>query len=214
MLSKKDCDALSEKDSKSFHEGLLCTNKDLNTNCNPTSKRTCVKDKDEVYFLDSCGNTANIYMREHEPLPNNDMATDDYWQRIYLKSETICNANDVGCGKCDYYEGTTCREEKKGDAKCVSLSCTFEGKEYRHGETWCAVSNPAESKNKAVSNIKVDDIGNMLYKFDSANVDTQNLPGSRYFRMVCYNNEVTVEPCADFRQEICIESSIDLTGLF
>jgi hypothetical protein len=209
MLTKKDCDALSEKDAKSFHEGLLCTNKNLNTNCNPTSKRTCVKDKDEVYFLDSCGNVANIYMQENAPLPNNDMATNAYWQKIYLKSETICNANEAGCGKCDYYEGSTCREEKKDNAKCVSLSCNFEGQEYRHGETWCAVSNPTVSKDKGVSNIKVNDAGEMLYEFSNANVDTQNLPGSRYFRMVCYNNEVTVEPCADFRQEICIESSID-----
>jgi len=26
--------------------------------------------------------------------------------------------------------------------------------------------------------------------------------------MVCYNGEVTVEPCADFRQEVCVESEI------
>jgi hypothetical protein len=35
-----------------------------------------------------------------------------------------------------------------------------------------------------------------------------NAPGSRYFRKICYNGEVTIEPCADFRQEVCIEGSI------
>ena len=31
------------------------------------------------------------------------------------------------------------------------------------------------------------------------------MPGSRHFRLVCYNAEVTVEPCADFRNEVCIQ---------
>jgi len=61
------------------------------------------------------------------------------------------------------------------------LSCEYEGRDYQHGETWCANA-------KGVSD---------------------NLPGSRHFRMVCYNGDVTVEPCADFRQEICIQDSVN-----
>ena len=61
------------------------------------------------------------------------------------------------------------------------MSCEYDGEEYEHGETWCA----------------------------SQQGTNDNLPGSRYFRMVCYNGDVSVEPCADFRQETCIESDIE-----
>ena len=53
-----------------------------------------------------------------------------------------------------------------------------------HGETWCEENSIANLKGK-------------------------NSPGSRYYRFMCYNGEVIIEPCAEFRNEICIESEVN-----
>src|SRR3989344_7873322 len=69
LLTKSECQLLeatagsgsNENSSTEFHEGLLCSAESLATNCGPSQKTTCVENKDEVYFLDTCGNLANIY---------------------------------------------------------------------------------------------------------------------------------------------------------
>jgi len=185
FISKKECSDISG--NVSFHEGYLCSDETLGTNCGPSKKTICVEGKDEVYYVDTCGNLANVY----DSAKVNDK---EYWSKVKDVSESCgygsSNANSASCGNCDYYLGSTCKNYKVGQDKsnptygdniCRDLSCEYDGKKYEHGETWCALQDG--SKN--------------------------NLPGSRYFRMVCYNGEVSVEPCADFRQEVCIESDID-----
>jgi len=193
FITKRECIEMGasitgEDSSVEFHEGYLCSAETLATNCGPTEETTCVEGKDEVYFVDSCGNIANIY----DASKINDK---EYWTKIYDKTESCGYAQGDGnpdsetCGNCDYYLGSTCKKyergqdsrPKYGDYICRDLACEYKGVEYQHGETWCA---------------------------NAAGTD-ENLPGSRYFRMVCYNNEVSVEPCADFRQEICIQSSVN-----
>ncbi len=186
FLTKKQCQEMEVGESDvDFHQGYLCSAEQLGTNCGPTEQTTCVEGKDEVYFLDSCGNLANIY----DASKINDK---EYWTNVYGEGESCnpssSNANSVSCGNCDYYLGSTCKNYKLagkkatyGDNICKDLSCKYDGKSYEHGETWCANSNGV----------------------------SENLPGSRYFRLVCYNGEVSVEPCADFRQETCIQSDID-----
>lgn len=189
FLTKKECldfQASSQTDV-SFHEGFLCSSESLGTNCGPTELTKCVEGRDEVYYIDSCGNLANIY---DATKMNNKL----YWSEVVEKAESCGfnnekgNANSATCGNCDYYLGSTCKAKTTKDAKptygnniCRDLNCVYEGKKYKHGETWCADSPGA----------------------------SDNLPGSRHNRLVCYNGEVTVEPCADFRQEVCIESSIE-----
>lgn len=185
FITQKECSIMSGVETE-FHLGFLCSDESLSTNCGPTKETTCVEGKDETYFLDSCGNLANIY----DASRLNDKV---YWSKIIGKDEAcnfgLSNADSTTCGNCDYFLGSTCKEFKReedrarpnqGDNICRDLSCEFEGREYQHGETWCA-------KSKGIKN---------------------NLPGSRAFRMVCYNGDVTVEPCADFRQETCLEATI------
>lgn len=185
FLEKKECSDLSVGNETEFHRGVLCSSETLGTNCGPSEKTTCKEGRDEVYFLDTCGNLGNIY-------DSSKINNKEYWTNVYGKEESCgfgnSNANSVGCGNCDYYLGSTCKDYKDanrkatyGDNICADLSCDYEGEEYSHGETWCANSNGVRD----------------------------SLPGSRYFRLVCYNGEVSVEPCADFRQEICIESDIE-----
>ncbi len=190
FLTKRECQEIevSSADSNvNFHDGYLCSAEQLGTNCGPTEQTICVEGRDEVYFVDSCGNLANIY--DASKIENK-----EYWSKIYGKAKSCSpgssNADSATCGNCDYYLGSTCKDYKRaedkvrpnyGDKICRDLSCEYDGKSYSHGETWCA--NAKGTKN--------------------------NLPGSRYFRLVCYNGDVSVEPCADFRQEICIESDIE-----
>ncbi|OGJ16131.1 hypothetical protein A3K74_02775 [Candidatus Pacearchaeota archaeon RBG_13_33_26] len=166
-----------------FHEGYLCSAESLNTICGPRGGTTCVDGRDEVYFLDTCGNLANVY-----DFGKIDDAT--YWTYIAGTNGVVVNcgsgnnANSPTCGNCDYYLGSTCR---KGNAQyenfiCKNLACTYKGQTYQHGETWCASpTNDADT----------------------------NSVGGRHFRLVCYNNEVSVEPCAEFRQEVCVQSTVN-----
>ncbi len=179
-----------------FYPGKLCSDQELGTNCGPTKKTTCVEGKDEVYFVDSCGNIANIY-------DSSKVKNVDYWSRIYTKAESCgagkSNANSKTCGNCDYYAGSTCKAYKRGKDKvkpeignyiCRDLSCEWQGNTYQHGETWCASINNGklvvgENSKKSIS------------------------PGSRDFRLICYNGEVTIEPCAEYRGEICVQSDVN-----
>jgi hypothetical protein len=205
MKTREECDemmASSEATEVSFHEDYLCTAPELQTNCEPSSETTCVEGKDEVYFLDTCKNIANIYDEEYLP-PRG--SNSDYWRTIYSKSESCAFTGIDNCGNCDYYDGHTCSEER-GKSTCGDLNCEFEGETYIHGETWCAFSNPT-TKTKGVNTVFVDDEG--IFSQVEFDVNQYNTPGSRYFRMVCYNGDVTVEPCADFRQEVCMQSKIE-----
>ena len=195
LLTRQECqqlEATSGDIKVEFHEGFLCSAETLATNCGPTTgtntKTTCVEDKDEVYFLDTCGNLGNIY--DASKINNK-----EYWTKIKTKAESCnpgsSNADSVSCGNCDYLSGSTCKAYERGNSQtvkpsygnfvCADLSCEYKGKNYQHGETWCGDSPGAKD----------------------------NLPGSEYHRLVCYNGEVTIEPCSSFRQEICIEDDIE-----
>lgn len=177
--------------STNFYEGFLCSAEQLATNCAKTEKTMCYNEK--VYFVDSCGNIANIY----DSSKYND---DNYWTKI-VKEENSCgyeasdgNANSQTCGNCDYYFGSTCKSyqrgtdksPKYGDNLCKDLSCKYNGKTYKHGETWC------------VTNTKVAKL---------------NAPGSEQFRLSCYNGEVLAESCGAGsegpRNLVCSETEIN-----
>ncbi|MBR9701647.1 hypothetical protein GOV13_01870 [Candidatus Pacearchaeota archaeon] len=208
FITKNECDKLNVEGSETtFYLDTLCSAESLETNCGSSKQTTCVDGRDEVYFLDTCGNLANIY--DASKVDSDGHATDqNYWAEIKTKGESCnsgeSNADSATCGSCDYFLGSTCRDYDRtednrrpsfGDYICRDLSCTYEGKRYSHGETWCAEA-------AGTSEIIFD-------KDEEADPLKENLAGSRYSRLVCYNGEVNVEPCADFRQEVCIASEIE-----
>jgi len=175
-----------------FYEDYLCSAEELATNCGPSTETMCVDGRDEVYFKDSCGNPANIY----DSSKINDKS---YWKKIIDKSgscgEGHANENSVSCGNCDYYLGSICKEAERGkkatygDYICRDLNCydTSDGEDFhRHGESWCSYD------------------GNMGEGRDSV--------GSRHIRHICVAGEELIEPCADYRQEVCIEGEIPISG--
>ena len=193
LLTQKECkemESISENSDVSFHQGYLCSAEKLGTICGPSEQTTCVEGKEEVYFLDTCGNLANIY-------DSSKIKDKDYWSRIYTKSESCksdsSNANSATCGNCNYDQGSTCKTYSRveGDAKprygdniCRDLSCDYNGDPYQHGEKWCAFE---DEENKGV-----DD----------------NIPGSRHFVLECRDGEINVIPCEDKRAQVCMEIDV------
>ena len=176
-----------------FAEGYLCTSPSLNTSCEMTRQTRCVDGKDGVYFVDSCGNIANIYDSERI----DDL---DYWDMVAEAGE-LCgdddveggNADSVSCGNCNRFFGGICAsasedrfEVDAGDFYCRDTSCMFDGVSYENGESWCV--------------------------YDGAIGNGDDVVGSRHWKYVCSQGVVQVEPCADYRNQICIQSSIELSG--
>jgi hypothetical protein len=167
-----------------FYKDYLCSAEELGSLCGMTSETIMIQGKDEIYFKDSCDNVANIYDSEKI----NDKA---YWKKIIKKSDSCgygqANANSRTCGNCDYSLGSIGKESSFGSAKptygdyiCKSLGCD-NGK--KHGESWCVVDGPSGKGEDPV--------------------------GSRHFKQVCLFGEIITESCADFRNNICTESSFN-----
>jgi len=172
-----------------FFKDYLCSAEELATNCGPSTKTACVEGKDEVYFLDTCGNNANIY-------DANKVNDKSYWQKAIDKSQSCGynkddgNADSRTCGNCDYFQGSICSKGNAnyGDYICKDLNCynTENGEDYKNGESWCIYD------------------GNVRGGADAV--------GSRHFRYICINGEEIIEPCADFRNEQCLQADIKFNG--
>jgi len=184
--SQKLGTGVSNSTSIAFYKDFLCTAPDFNTNCQKTKTTTCLEGHDEVYFLDTCGNPGNVY----------DSAKADsveYWTKVFPKDE-LCgadsgNTNSKTCGNCEYLGGSICGKAENlkkptyGDYICQDTNCkkTANGKSYKNGESWCFYDNGKP---------------------------TEDSVGSRHFRHICFMGEEMVEPCSDYRQQVCIEQSI------
>jgi len=185
--SKKSGNVTGEAE---FFNDYLCSADELATSCGPTRETICVEGKDEVYFKDSCGNPANIY--DANRIYSKDAS---YWQKVFHKSESCGynkgNIKSKTCGNCDYLMGSICGEgdASYGDYYCRDLNCynTLNGYNYRNGESWCEFGGSEKD-------------------------DGLDPAGSRYFRHICMHGEEIIEPCADFRNDVCIEESFG--GIF
>ena len=171
-----------------FYEDYLCSSEELNTDCARSRGTMCDSDG-RVYFVDTCGNRANIYDSSRV----NNLA---YWNKIVSSSES-CSGSARTCGNCEYLGvGSFCgaaergRSPELGDFICQDVNCydTSDGKNHKNGESWCSY----------------DDVGNP---------DTDSV-GSRHFRHICFMGEEIVEACADFRGEVCVEDVIGEAGDF
>jgi len=200
--TKEECQTRAKNSAYSdvsFHKDYLCTAEDLKTNCAKTKETAC-DDSYNVRFVDSCGNFANIY----------DSSVDDsYWTTVQSPdcSDGEGNKDSATCGDCDYISGSMCKETETGDTVdygnyiCNDLDCNSytgsyngsdtgyaTGTDYpRHGETWCASDSLTSDK---------------------------DAPGATYYRLACYNGEVTPEACDSTRQKVCSEAIIDETSDF
>jgi hypothetical protein len=172
-----------EKFGGEFANGDLCSKPSLNTSCEKQQTIGCLEGKDEIYWFDSCGNRENIYSSEKDASWNNG---------IVLDKEQSCNPNSANinskdCGNCDSFSGSRCSETslgktsvKEGNYICKNLNCIDEnGKERINGESWCV--------------------------YDSYIGDGKDTVGSRHWKEICTEGEIKIEPCADYRGQICVQ---------
>src|SRR3989344_4029254 len=193
-----------------FNSGLLCSNPELKTNCEPQKTTGCAEDKDGIYWYDSCGNRENIYYGPTQAKKEesyNDGRTLPLSESCELGTSNNPLANQATCGNCNYLVGSRCGEktsdEKLSDSKqefvCRDLRCkTDDGKVKLNGESWCAY-NSAIGLDKGTGK---GSLGEALRSIDT--------PGSRHFRQVCIDGEIRNEACADYRNEICVEAQSPL----
>ncbi len=188
-----------------FYPNQLCTNPQLNTKCETTENAQCFDDEDGLYFVDSCGNKANIYDYEKRNVAS-------YWNSV-VPIEQSCSlikdssgriTNEQRCGNCDYLQGSICGSARAsldtsplngGQYVCRDLTCVDEAdnnKVRKHGESWCAFDSwtgldGAEGTNQERA------------------VD---VPGSKHYRKLCFEGEIRTEPCAEYRNGVCVEQDV------
>ena len=223
ISEEKSCNRLENF----FYAGVLCTAENLETECIKTEKTKCYEEK--IYFLDSCGNLANIY-------DSSKYEDENYWTYIKSAEEScVVTSTDEKCGNCEYDSGTICSEYEKGkedmplksplygDYVCSSMSCYYDtnhdgrNEKYEHGESWCAetpgtyphipFSLVYDDKNSNLTQLEKNVI---LAVRDKLKDNLKyNLPGSEYARLVCWEGKIKKFDCMDKRREICAESDID-----
>jgi len=196
FTTRKDCGAtqtveaingtnISLSSDKKFYKDYLCSAEELNTACAKQAGTTCYQG--DVYWTDSCGNRENVYSSDKVRSWNSGRV---------LGADSICNKNDgsnKNCGNCDYLLGTRCEAWQSilgigkpdgSDYFCQRTECVDRtGNQRKNGESWCV--------------------------YDSKVGNGTDLVGSRYYRELCVDGEVHVEPCADFRNQICIQDSVE-----
>ncbi len=192
FTTRAECDGSLESLNGSatqgtFYKDLLCSAEELGTKCGPSTKTSCMPGKDEVYFLDTCGNPANVYDASKT-------TNKEYWTFVKSKTESCnpdgSNAESAACGNCNYLEGSYCRSSSSagaratyGDNICADLNCRDEnGEAKRHGGSWCA----SDAATTGVSKV-----------------------GSEFFRRICMNGEVVTEACDGLRAQECVQDSIE-----
>ncbi len=177
---------ISLSSEKTFYKDYLCSAEELSTSCARETSTTC--EGGDVYWVDSCGNLENVYSSNKKKSWNNGRVLD---------ANDVCATNDgsnVNCGNCNYLAGTRCSKfdgliggPSGSDYYCQKTECVDgDGKKRLNGESWC------------ISDAGAGKAGDRV--------------GSRYYKESCVDGDVKVEPCADFRNEICIEGSIETTS--
>jgi len=189
VLASGDCRFVTGSECSqtngNFFANQLCSHPNLNSSCERQASTDCVVGRDEVYWFDSCGNRENIY----------DTNKDRSWNGgEVLSKEQSCgagsgNINSGSCGNCNFPLGSRCRAiggADEGNFICGDLNCPDAignagvEEDRRNGESWCV--------------------------YESYIGEGRDIPGSRHYKYYCYDGEVKVEPCADYRKGVCVES--------
>lgn len=172
-----------QETGKKFFKDMLCSAEELNTECARQVKTACYQGG--VYWFDSCDNRENVYSSD----------LDVSWNKGRIaEPDEVCDrvGESRNCGNCDYLLGSRCAEwsgllgfgkPSFGDYFCKKTTCTdMDGNTRLNGESWC------------------------VYDIEPGNGYEE--VGSRHFRQICIDGTVTTDPCADFRNQICIHSGI------
>ena len=157
FTTRQNCKSIT---SSTFHQDFLCTNPTLGTNCAMTTQTTCLATADQVYFIDSCGNQANVY-------DANKVRDINYWSYVVgtngvtLDPGNGANIESTTNGNCNYLSGSTCMPYSStldgtsipayGNNICRNVNCISASDPYvslfkqqygrtpLNGESWCGL---------------------------------------------------------------------------
>ncbi|MFA5258523.1 MAG: hypothetical protein WC979_04290 [Candidatus Pacearchaeota archaeon] len=107
---------------------------------------------------------------------------DVYW------FDSCGNSEDVATD-CDFAAGSYCGKSGT-DYICKDINCVVDGVSRRNGESWCEYDGA----------IGVDESAGMKDKYG------KDPAGSRHIKHICYMGTERIEPCSDFRNELCVQS--------
>jgi hypothetical protein len=180
-LTKDFRDAGTETDcSNMCREGEEGCCQDEN-GCSFTSRGSC----SGTFSNSLCSDIAKCSCTEHSTKGCYD--DDVYWY-------DSCGNREDKVQDCDYSAGTICGKDTNGDFTCKSVNCqtTYKDEKNVHdpqmgglrknGESWCV--------------------------YESGTGDYLDRPGTRHSKHMCVNGEEIVEPCRDYREEICIQGKV------
>jgi hypothetical protein len=192
-----------QKISGDYHSNLLCTAPQLETICQKTQRTICDEETGRIFYLDSCGNKANIY--DSVNYDNN-----DYWTKVFnvMESCVLSSLNSLTCGNCNRFDNTYCSNAvndgltpSQGIYYCKPQDCTYIPSEYTNSED----STPRTYKN-----------GETWCIYESKIGEGKEVPGSTNYLAQCDQGEIKINPCGTFgiRNELCIqeESTDYLSG--
>src|SRR4030042_2655256 len=95
------------------------------------------------------------------------------------------NTNSTTFGNCGALVSTCSVSEE--DYTCKDTRCIDgDGKTWKNGESWCV--------------------------YDSYIGDGKDTVGSRHWRRLCVNGEIKVEPCGDYRSQLCAQTDTNDSG--
>ncbi len=108
----------------------------------------------------------------------------------FMTKDESCNfgLSNIGSTTCGNCKSTVSICSAAGDDyKCKDTQCVDEnGKIWKNGESWCI--------------------------YDSYIGDSKDTVGSRHWRRLCVNGEIKVEPCADYRTQLCASTVTNDSG--
>lgn len=98
-----------------------------------------------------------------------------------------CGNKEEIAEDCDFYRGSYCGKEN--DYLCKDIRCDTNGdgiKDRANGESWCS--------------------------YDAAIGNGKDTGGSRHIKHICNMGTERIAPCADFRNEICVQEDANIDG--
>jgi hypothetical protein len=90
-----------------------------------------------------------------------------------------CGNREEVAETCSLAVGSTCGLVD-GEYRCKSVNCEIDGETYRNGASWC--------------------------EYEGTVGEGKDVVGSRHIKHICFMGEERIEPCEDYRNQICVSS--------
>jgi hypothetical protein len=180
-----------------FFSGELCSSSGLGGSCSDCvakDHKGCVDE--DVYWFDSCGN-------QEEVVQAGDVSADGLSVRESGNCNYLAGGDSNWCGF----------DEQEDDYRCKSVTCS----ETFNGEYFVNPDDPDSPLDTGVQRNPHDDKianeagearahGESWCLYESPAGGFKDIPGSQHYRTYCYFGEQIIEPCTDYREEVCIQN--------